>query len=266
MPPFTATNLRDSRPDMIDAAYFSRLCAESADADAPQGGGINTLAEKRLHRVLKSYYEADETRHEQKVGSYIADILRENEIVEIQTGGLYPLKDKIAFYLRETDYRVTVVHPIFVRKWILWVDPVDGSLSPRHRSPKKGRLIDEADELIYFADLLPSDRLQFVFPLLEVEDYRLLNGWSHDRKRGSVRCERIPLALLGEEVLREQKDFAALLPDGLPACFTAREFAAECRLTSRQSYTVIKLFCALGLLQPAEPQGRSRTWSIVRNM
>lgn len=245
---------------MIDIAYFSRLCYEAASNRVVRGDGINTMGEKRLHQVLKRYYEPDETCHEQKVGRHIADILRGDEIVEVQTASLYPLKAKVAFYLRETDYRVTIVHPIIERKWVTWVDPATGDMSKRNRSPKKGSLLGELDELVYLAEHLPADRLRFVFPHLEVSDFRLLDGWSSDRKRGSTRYERVPLALLGEDVLASRDDFAACLPAALPDPFTAREFALTARIASRPSYAVIKVFSAVGVLTPGETVGRSRTW------
>lgn len=245
---------------MIDTAYFSRLCYEAAANRISRDGGINTMAEKRLHQVLKRYYEPDETRHEQKVGRHIADILRGEEIVEIQTAGFHPLKAKIASYLADTDYRVTIVHPILERKWVTWVDPATGNMSKRNRSPKKGSLLGELDELIYLADHLPSDRLRFVFPHLEVSDFRLLDGWSRDRKRGSTRYERIPLALLSEDVLETPVDFAALIPAELPDLFTARDFARAAHIASRPSYAVIKVMCAVGALTPDEKVGRSQTW------
>ena len=245
---------------MIDTAYFSRLCFEAASNRVVRGDGINTMGEKRLHQVLKRYYEADETRHEQKVGRHIADILRGDEIIEVQTSSLYPLKAKIAFYLRETDYRVTIVHPVIERKWVTWIDPATGDMSKRTRSPKKGSLLGELDELVYFAEHLPTDRLRFVFPHLEVSDFRLLDGWSRDRKRGSTRYERVPLALLGEDVLATREDFAACLPEALPDPFTAREFASAAKIASRPSYAAIKALCAAGVLTQGETVGRSRTW------
>lgn len=245
---------------MIDTAYFSRLCYEAAANRVTRDGGINTMAEKRLHQVLKRYYEPDETCHEQSVGRHIADILRGNEIVEIQTSGFYPLKGKITSYLADTDYRVTIVHPILEKKWVTWIDPETGDMSKRNRSPKKGSLLGELDELIYLAEHLPTDRLRFVFPHLEVSDYRMLDGWSRDRKRGSTRYERIPLALLGEDILETPADFAALIPAELPDPFTARDFARAARIASRPSYAVIKVLCAAGVLTPGEKIGRSQTW------
>ncbi len=245
---------------MLDTAYFSRLCYEAAANRITREGGINTMGEKRLHQVLKRYYEPDETRHEQKVGRHIADILRDGEIVEIQTSGLYPLKAKIASYMTDTDYRVTVVHPILEKKWVTWIDPATGDMSKRSRSPKKGTLLGELDELIYFTEYLAAGRLRFVLPHLEVSDFRLLDGWSRDRKRGSTRYERVPMALLGEDVLETSADFAALLPPDLPDPFTARDFSRAARIASRPGYAAIKVLCAVGVLAPGEKVGRSQTW------
>ena len=164
------------------------------------------------------------------------------------------------YNLTETDYRVTIVHPVIERKWVTWIDPETGDMSKRNRSPKKGSLLGELDEVIYFADHLSDWRLRFVFPHLEVSDFRLLDGWSRDRKRGSTRYERVPLALLGEDILESQADFAACLPGNLPAQFTAREFAAASRIASRPSYAAIKVLCAAGVLAPGEKIGRSQTW------
>lgn len=245
---------------MYDPAYFSRLCYEAEVNKVQKTGGINTMGEKRLHQVLKRYYESDETRHEQPVGRFIADVLRDEEIIEVQTGSFFPLKAKIAYYLHQTSYRITIVHPILQKKWVSWIDPEKGSVSKRRCSPKKGRLIEETRELVYLLDCLPTDRLRFIFPVIEAEDYRLLNGWSRDRKRGSTRYTRIPLALLGEETLAVRADYAALLPSDLPDPFTAHDFASAANLASRPSYAVIKVLCAVGAAESGEKMGRCQTW------
>ena len=47
--------------------------------------GIGTLSEKTLHSVLKNYFEPFSENHEIKIGNYVADIVGENGIIEIQT-------------------------------------------------------------------------------------------------------------------------------------------------------------------------------------
>lgn len=260
MPPSTAISLRVSPPDMPDTANFSRLCREAVNEPPLRDGGINTYAEKRLHRVLKCCYEPDETRHEQKVGRYFADILRENEIVEIQTASLYPLKAKIAYYLSETPYQITVVHPVYTKRWIRWLDPEDGSVSAPRRSPKKENAVTAAADLVYLCDHLTNPRLRFRFPMLEVEDYRLLNGRSADRKHHSTRYERFPIALLDELTVECSAEYEALLPADLPACFTGAEFMRLTRIDSRRAYAALKVFCAVGLLFTEPGEGRARLY------
>ena len=57
-----------------------RLLSESG-AD----GGIGRLAEKSLHKVLKSYIEPDETFHEREHLGSVADVMNNDGIYEIQT-------------------------------------------------------------------------------------------------------------------------------------------------------------------------------------
>ena len=62
-------------------------------------GGIGTLSEKALHAALKSYYEPDFESREVKVGSFVADIVGENGIIEIQTRGFDRLGRKLDAFL-----------------------------------------------------------------------------------------------------------------------------------------------------------------------
>ena len=78
-------------------ARFDRLCREAIAERRVQGeAGIGTLAEKRLHAVIKKYLCADEDCHEVGVldTRYVSDVRIGNEIFEVQTGAFYPMKKK----------------------------------------------------------------------------------------------------------------------------------------------------------------------------
>ena len=53
--------------------------------------GIGTQKERTLHSVLKYYLEPDAEYHEIPIGSFIADIYRDDRIIEVQTGSFTPL-------------------------------------------------------------------------------------------------------------------------------------------------------------------------------
>ena len=241
---------------------FARLCLEAATHGRTDGAnGFGTLAEKRLHAVIKKYLCEDEACHEVGVAGtrFVSDIRIGNDVIEVQTGSFFPMKKKIAHYLEKTDLTVTVVHPIAVTRWMSWVDPETTEISPRKKV--RGEAPSELlPELYYLSEHLGNPRLHFRLLLLEVQDFRVLNGWSKDRKKGSCRYERMPLALVGEQSFGTPLDFSVFLPEALPDHFTVKDFSTHSKLRGRKSYSAVRALASLGLIEQAEPIGRSMGW------
>ena len=247
-------------------ARFNRLCKEAMLESRSQGeAGIGTLAEKRLHAIIKRYLCEDEDCHEVGVLNtrFVSDVRIGNDVYEVQTGAFYPMKKKIDHYLCATDCTVTVVHPIAAVKWVSWVDPKTHDITPRKKSPKKGRPEDLLPELYCLLPHLGNPRLHFRLLMIEAEDFRLLDGWSRDRKRGSNRYERVPLALLDELDLNAPDDFRRFIPDSLPQHFTVKDFSMRTKILGRDAYSAVRALAALGLFKQSEPIGRSMAFEIV---
>ncbi len=240
------------------------MAHEGSDA-----GGIGTYKEKSLHSVMKFFICDDRNCHEIKIfpetpdksgareSFYIADVLSDCDIYEIQTGSLYPLENKLKFYLEETSYNVTVVCPLAARKWISWIDPLTSEVGKRSRSPKKEDGLDLLHKLFWLIPHLNNRRLTVRAPLLSIEEFRLKNGWGREGKRGSECFERIPTELLGVIDLSLPADYINLLPPSLPDTFTAKEFGIASRLKGRRIYDALKVFCGVGLIAPVGKSGRS---------
>ena len=244
---------------------FSRLCHEELSREKVRDG-IGLLEEKRLHSIFKRWVCDDFTAHEQKVPGrdeksrkFVADVLtNESEIFEIQTGSLYPMKKKIEFYLSKTDHPVTVVHPLIGKKEILWLHPEGGEVTPA-RSPLREGVLHGVAQLKPFLPHLCNGRLHLVFPVIEAEEYRLLDGWGRGGKRGSHRYELLPRALVAVHRLSTRADFAAHLPE-MPAEFTAKEFGKATRLRGYDLYDALAVFEGLGLLEKCGTRGRAALW------
>ncbi len=248
-------------------------------ADRESAPRIGTLREKRLHAAIKTYLCPDTTCHERPIDTPhaerrpVADILTGQDLMEVQTGGFYPLRDKIAHYLAYTPYRVTVVHPIPAVRYLSWIDPADGHIISRRRSPKRGRVRDVARELYWLSAHIEDPRFQVRILLLELEEYRLADGWSRDGKRGSNRYERFPTALLGDVTLATPADYAAyFLPEALaipgenghPTPFTAADYARLTGIRGKATYSMLKLLTSLGLIREREEKiGRSRAYTVA---
>ena len=173
--------------EYIDSQAFD-AAKEKIIGKSHNDKGIGTLSEKTLHAVLKMYYEPDEDNHEVAIDGYFADIYNEHGIIEIQTRQLNKLRDKLSVFLNE--YQVRVVYPMPYEKYLSWIEPETGDITSRRKSPKRCSVYDAMFELYKIKAFLKNQNLKVTLLLIDMEEYKLLNGWSYDKKRGSVRYDR----------------------------------------------------------------------------
>lgn len=217
--------------------------------------GIGTQSERLVHSTLKYYLEPDESCHEIPIGSYVADIFQKDtgHIYEIQTKGFDRLRGKLAAFLE--DFSVTVVHPIVREKYLCWIDPETGEMVSRRRSPRRGRPTDILPEIYRLPLLQGHPNLSFMALMMDVEEYRLLDGWNRDKKRGSHRMERLPIALGEKVLLTGPEDFSALLPE-LSEEFTRKDLASAIRLSDTATAYAVKVWERAGSMIQTGKKGR----------
>ena len=213
--------------------------------------GIGRLAEKTVHATLKLYFEPDRSCHEVKVGSLVADVKNERDIIEIQTGSFTPLRRKLEAFL--PDHAVRVVYPMAYTRRIVWIEK-DGTLSAPHKSPVKRQVSRAFAELICILPYLTHENFTFHIVLMDLDEYRLLSK-NGGKGRGTERYERMPTALREEIVCRKPEDYLALLPDSLPEEFDAKTFSKVTRLKGHALSGALKVLLTLGLYT-REREGR----------
>lgn len=233
----------------MDQSLFLAACRQVMEARP--AGGIGTLGEKSLHAALKLYLEPRELHREVAVGRYVADIVNENGIVEIQTAGFDKLRSKLAFFLESSP--VTIVYPAAGIKRLITVSE-DGSTSRPRRSPRPGGAWDILPELYRIRPLLAMPGLSFCVPVLEVEEYRLKSCRS---RRGYTRWERMPVRLLEEVWAKEPADMVRLMPPGLPEEFTAKDFCRQGRFSKMAGSMALLAARELGAVRQTGTRGRA---------
>lgn len=222
--------------------------------------GIGTLSEKTLHSVLKYYYQPYDGNHEVKIGSYFVDIICEDGVIEIQTGNFYKLKKKLILLLEVTN--VTVVFPIAQIKWIYWIDNQSGEVTKKRKSPKSGTPFDILYELYWIKDIIVNDNLNFIITMLEIDEYRKLDGWSNDKKKGSTKVDKIPSDIISEIEIRTKNDYLYLLPNDLKKEFTAKELAEKTKTTIRKTQCSIQILKHIGVIKQVGKKGRAFLYSL----
>ncbi len=245
---------------MTDSERFSELLS-LPKSSLKTGSGVGILGEKYLHAVLKSFFEPEPAFHEQKVGRFTADILRDGFVTEIQTRSLDKLRPKLDYYLCE-GYGVRVVLPLPHIKWLIWVDPETGELGSKRRSGRRGSFYDAFWELYKIKDYLGREGLSVCLMLVDLEEYRWLNGFGRTRKRRSTRMERRPVGLGETAELSCPGDYSLFLPEALGTEFTADEFESAAGIAAKYAWSGLKVLEVAGCIELVGKRGRKNLYRI----
>lgn len=245
----------------VDHDLFDKACMEVIGRQ--QGAnGIGTLSEKTVHAVLKYYYAPKEKYHEVKIGNYVADICREGEIFEIQTRNFNTLRSKLDCFLQ--DYEVTIVYPIADVKYLRWVNPDTGEILPPRKCPKKGKIYDIIPELYRIKSYLPNENLHFIMAFLNMEEYRILDGWSKDKKKGSTKTDKIPTDFTNEIRIDCKEDYLKFLPNDLPEEFTSKDVGTGWKISSDFAGVILHILHYLDLIERTGKKGNAYLYRIIK--
>lgn len=218
--------------------------------------GIGTYQEKTLHKVIKNYYEENDIYQEVKVNGYVADIKKENKIIEIQTKAFNKLVPKLKSFLNE--YQVNIIYPIAQTKYLSWIDKDTYEEKSIRKSPKKGSIYDAILELYKIKWFLNHPNLKITLLFIDIKEIRYLDGWSKDKKKGSSRCNQIPLDLIDEV---EIKDFLMFVPFNDEE-FTSKDYAKKVKKTQHRAQVILNILTYLEVIEVVRKEKRMNVYKI----
>jgi hypothetical protein len=189
-----------------------------------QRNGIGTLNEHSLHADLIQHLARAGDQLEADVGGYLADILRGDKIIEVQTRSLSSLKKKIGAF--SENYLVEIVHPITQNKWIVRKNN-EGDIVSRRKSPKRGRVEEVFTELVRAWGLIASPNVSLTVYFIDAEEVWLDDGQGSWRRKYWSISERHLLKVHNTITFNSNRDFLQLIPPTLPKPFTNKELAAK---------------------------------------
>ena len=204
---------------------------------------IGTLNEKPLHAALKVWYARAGDQLEVLIDGYVVDIVRGDELIEIQTGNFAGIARKMLALVDR--YRVRLVLPIAREKWIVKLAPDGETQLSRRKSPKRGAFEDVFHELVSFPELLANPHFSVEVLLTQEDEIRRYDGARAWRRHGWVVCERRLIDVVDRRLLDSPADASALLPTALAEPFTtadlARALARPRRLAQRMAYCLRRM-------------------------
>lgn len=250
----------------MDAERFAWAC-ECIAQSSRERASIGTLSEKSLHAAIKLYFEPHGECQEINVGDFVADIVGENGIIEIQTRAFSKMKKKLSQFLSVAP--VTVVHPIIVNKTVICVDECTGAVTSKRKSPKHGDIYSAIDELWGIKEFLHDEKLTVCLMLIDAQETRIYGGevpkYGKKKQRspkGYFRSDRLPTKLNDEIYICGLEGYRIFIPEGLPDQFTVKDIASCADIDSHKASITAHLLSEIGVLERIGKKGNAYIYEV----
>ena len=185
---------------------------------------IGTLNEKPLHAALKRWEEEEGDLFEVPVGRFVADIVRGDQIIEIQTGSTSVLKRKLSALLGRGAVRLLL--PVAALKTITTLDETGAEIRSR-RSPIRGSLFDAFHELVNLRTFLGDPNFSIDVVLIHEEEVRRPRPHRRQRRQKDWEMhERRLVEVIDSVSLHHPADYLAFVPASLSEPFSTADLAS----------------------------------------
>ena len=221
--------------------------------------------ETSVHRELKQLYAGAAARTEVRLGRYRIDAVDGETLIEVQFASLSAIRGKVSRLLK--SHQVRIVKPIIASKTIIRRATSGGAITSRRRSPKRGRLLNLFDELIYFTRVFPHPRLTIEFVLIDILEERTPG---HGRRRRWRRNDHVvadqQLVSIGERLLlATNDDLLAMMPVDLPRPFHTGHLADQLQIPRHEAQRMAYCLRQVGAIRTVGKSGNTRLYEVARD-
>jgi hypothetical protein len=211
------------------------------------------MNESSLHSAIKEWYSLPRDKFEVTISQYVADIVRGDLIVEIQTRNFSSIRKKLENLVQK--HKVRLVYPIAERKCIVHIDKT-GEVVSKRRSPRKGKLTDLFRELVRVPELIKEVNFSLEVLLIDEEEIRIDDGMGSWRRRGASIKDRTLIGVNTRILFENSIDFLKLLPEELHETFTNKELASSKKVSVRTAQQITYCFRRSGMIRVIEKRGK----------
>ena len=222
--------------------------------------GIGTLQENSLHAALKNWYAQPGDKLESMVDGYVIDLVRGDQLVEVQTAHFSSIKRKLVKLLE--NHPVRLVYPIPVEKWILSISGDGDTVLGRRKSPKHGRVTDIFQELVRIPKLVQHPNFTLEVILIREEVVWREDGRGSWRRKGRSIADRRLLEVLSRFCFTRPDDFRVFIPADLPQIFTVRDLAKLAKQPRNHARKIVYCLREMGVIELVGKRSRELAYQI----
>lgn len=220
---------------------------------------IGLQNEKSLHSSIKHWYSKKGDRLEVRVDGFVIDIVRDDELIEIQTKNFFAISKKLKKLCK--NHKVKLVHPISRTKWIKKID-MEGNVISVRKSPKKGTVFDVFDELVSIPELINEENFSLEILIIDSEELRCDNGKGSWRRKGISIVDKKLLNVIESYQFKSREDFISFIPDDITKPFTNKSLSAANTTSLPQCRKLTYCLKKMGIIREEGKKGKELLFNI----
>lgn len=218
------------------------------------------MVENSLHDRMKLWYAKTGDLIEENVAGYLIDVVRGEQLIEIQTSNFSAIKKKLVKLI--PHHKVRLVHPVSQIKWIVRIG-TDGTTISRRKSPRRGRIEDVFLELVYLSNLIWEPNFSLEVILIHSEEILINDGRGSWRRKGWSIHDRRLLEVLESYVFLAPQDFHRLLPESILPEFTTKQLSKALKLRPNIAQKMVYTLRHMKVIETIDKRGRAHIYSIM---
>ncbi|MCD7835298.1 MAG: hypothetical protein LUG83_01280 [Lachnospiraceae bacterium] len=117
-------------------------------------------------------------------------------------------------------------------------------------------------ELYKIKSFLKEPNLSFRIIMMDMDEYKLLDGWGKNKHNNSSKYDRIPTALADEIEIDCLMDYMQFVPYELPEQFTAKQFAKAAHIQTSLASVTLNILYYIGTVSRVGKNGNSYIYEV----
>ncbi len=205
---------------------------------------IGMQNESSLHDSIKKWYYKEGDKFEQKVNNYIIDIVRNDLLIEVQTGNFPAIKKKLSILL--ATHKVRLIYPIAVEKWIV---KIKGSkIISRRKSPKTGNIYEVFKELMYIREAANNPNFSLEILLIAEEQIRTDDGKGSWRRKGVSITDRKLIDVKESIKFENKNDYRIFIPEKLKKPYSNKTYSKFLNISIYNARKINYTLCRMNVI------------------
>lgn len=222
---------------------------------------IGLQNESTLHADLKKWYQLPEDKFESRIDNYIIDIVRDDCLIEIQTGNFSSIKKKLSKLCLQ--HKIRVIYPLTAEKQIIYFSR-EGELLRKRKSPKHGKLIDIFQELVYIPHLLQNPNFSLEVLLTREEEMRCDDGKGSWRRKGVSILDRSLTEVLSCEQFLNTTDYLQFIPFDKEKTFLTKDLTRIQKISIHLARKITYTLSRCGVIEKVGKKGNALVYSKLK--